>query len=98
MLKYTCGLLNSDLITFYCRINKIIRAEKGKTPQIRISDLKNIRINVDHDYFNPVINLVEELLENPKDQQLYQRLNLLVYKIYNIDDNEREFITEYLMA
>ena len=98
MLKYTCGLLNSDLITFYCRINKIIRAEKGKTPQIRISDLKNIRINVDHDYFNTVVNLVEKLLISPKDQQLYQKLNLLVYKIYNIDERERKFITEYLMA
>ena len=45
MLKYTCGVLNSDLVTFYCRINKIIRAEKGKTPQIKISDLKDVRIH-----------------------------------------------------
>ena len=30
LLKYVCGILNSDLISFYCRINKIIRMEKGK--------------------------------------------------------------------
>ncbi len=98
MLKYTCGLLNSDLITFYCRINKIIRAEKGKTPQIKISDLKNIRIHVDDNYYDAIIKVVEKLLLNPLDQKLYQELNLLVYTIYNIDEKEREFITEYLMA
>lgn len=98
MLKYTCGLLNSDLITFYCRINKIIRAEKGKTPQIKISDLKNIRINVDNDYFEIIVKLVEQLLVNPEDQKLYQKLNSLVYEIYNISEKERNFIAEYLMV
>lgn len=98
MLKYTCGLLNSDLITFYCRINKIIRAEKGKTPQIKISDLKNIRINVSDKFFDEMIDIVEQLLVEPENRQLYNKLNLLVYKIYNIDEREQEFITEYLMA
>ena len=98
MLKYTCGLLNSDLITFYCRINKIIRAEKGKTPQIKISDLKNIRINVNNEYFEEMIEVVEQLLVMPNNRQLYNKLNSLVYEIYNIDEREQEFITEYLMA
>ncbi len=98
MLKYTCGLLNSDLITFYCRINKIIRTEKGKTPQIKISDLKNIRINVNHEFFEQVIDLVEKLLLTPKNKQLYKKLNSLVYKIYNINEQEQQFITEYLMV
>lgn len=98
MLKYTCGLLNSDLITFYCRINKIIRAEKGKTPQIKISDLKNIRINVNDEFFEQVVDLVERLLLTPESKQLYNKLNLLVYKIYNIDEQEQEFIAKYLMV
>lgn len=98
MLKYTCGLLNSDLITFYCRINKIIRADKGKTPQIKISDLKNIKIHVDSKYFNLVIEVVEKLLACPEEKILYQELNALVYDIYNIDKNERKFITDYLMV
>lgn len=98
MLKYTCGLLNSDLITFYCRINKIIRAEKGKTPQIKISDLKNIRINVSDDFFEQIIDLVERLLLTPENKQLYEKLNSLVYKIYNINEQEQEFIAEYLMV
>lgn len=98
MLKYTCGLLNSDLITFYCRINKIIRAEKGKTPQIKISDLKNIRINVNDEFFDEMIDVVEQLLVAPDNRLLYNKLNSLVYEIYNIDEREQEFITEYLMA
>ncbi len=98
MLKYTCGLLNSDLITFYCRINKIIRAEKGKTPQIKISDLKNIRININHEFFKAMIDVVEQLLMTPQNKQLYNILNSLVYEIYNINKREQEFITEYLMA
>lgn len=98
MLKYTCGLLNSDLITFYCRINKIIRAEKGKTPQIKISDLKNVKINVDSTYYVPIIRLVEKLLKNPDDKTAYKQLNSLVYELYGIDEEEQFFIAEYLMA
>ena len=98
MLKYTCGVLNSDLVTFYCRINKIIRAEKGKTPQIKISDLKDVRIHVDNHYFEEIVQIVEQLLRNPKDKMLSRRLNELVYIIYGIDENERKFITDYLTA
>ena len=98
MLKYTCGLLNSDLITFFCRINKIIRAEKGRTPQIKISDLKNIRIKLDHNYFFPIIQLVDKLLINPQDVYTYQKLNILVYDLYGIDEKERLFIKNYLTA
>lgn len=98
ILKYTCGLLNSDLITFYCRINKIIRAEKGKTPQIKISDLKNIKINVSDKFFKQIIDLVERLLLNPENKYLYKRLNSLVYEIYNINEQEQKFIAEYLIT
>lgn len=98
MLKYICGVLNSDLVTFYCRINKIIRAEKGKTPQIKISDLKDVRIHVDKHYFEEIVQIVEQLLRNPKDKMLSRRLNELVYIIYGIDENERKFITDYLTA
>lgn len=97
MLKYTFGLLNSDLITFFCRINKIIRAEKGRTPQIKISDLKNIRIKLDHNYFFPIIQLVDKLLINPQDVYTYQKLNILVYDLYGIDEKERLFIKNYLV-
>ena len=98
MLKYTCGLLNSELLTFFCKVNRIIRCDKGKTPQIKISDLKNVRINVDKRYYEELIEIVECLLKNPDDICSYSKLNDIVYKIYNIDDEEQEFIKDYLTA
>lgn len=94
-LKYICGILNSDLITFYCRITNIIRTAKGKTPQIKTSDLKNVRICVSEKNFDNVVQLVDTLLKNPKDKLSLKKLNNIVYSIYNIDENEVTYIDEY---
>lgn len=96
MLKYVCGILNSNLVTFYSRINKIIRAENGQTPQIKISDLKKIRICVDDKYFIKIIDLVDKLLINPMDEQYLLELNQIVYTIYGITKTEREYIESYI--
>ena len=94
-MKYICGILNSDLITFYCRITNIIRTAKGKTPQIKTSDLKNVRICVSEKNFDNVVQLVDTLLKNPKDKLSLKKLNNIVYSIYNIDENEVTYIDEY---
>lgn len=96
LLKYTCGILNSNLITFYCRVNNIIRMQKGKTPQIKISDLKNVRIAINITYYSKMILLVEHLLDTPTNNFLNQQLNKLVYKIYGIEKSEIAFIEKYL--
>ena len=94
MLKYTCGILNSDLMTFYALSKRIIRADKGKTPQIKTSDLKEIRILID-DQYNEVISIVEKLLHT-NTTMLLEQLNKLIYTIYGISDEEIAFINEYL--
>lgn len=97
MLKYTCALLNSDLLTYYARINKIIRMEKGKTPQIKISDLKGIRLNINKEYYRTIIDLVDMIYANSKDyDSILERINDIVYKIYEIDNDEQVYINEYL--
>lgn len=96
LLKYVCGILNSDLITFYCLINKIIRIETGKTPQIKTSDLKDICICINTTYYNEIINLVELMLKNPTDIIAMQQLNTLVYKIYDITQDEQNYISKFL--
>lgn len=96
LLKYTCGILNSNLITFYCRICHIIRMGKGKTPQIKISDLKKIRIAIDESRFNKIISMVEALLNSPKDEAIYKELNQMVYNIYGISSEEIDYIENYL--
>lgn len=97
LLKYTCGILNSELTTFYCRINKIIRAEKGKTPQIKISDLKDVRIYYNDKYFKSIVDIVEELLIDPLNAELHIKLNNLVYKLYSISRQEILYIKNYLL-
>ena len=95
MLKYVCGILNSELITYFCRINKIIRVEKGKTPQIKTSDLKEIRICISDEYYYPIIDFVEKLLEC-QNSTYYNTLNNYIYSIYNITTDEQKFIKTYL--
>lgn len=96
LLKYTCGILNSDLITFFCIIHKIIRIEKGKTPQIKISDLKKICLSYNSKYKEEMIYLVDRLLDNPTDTSCNKRLNNLVYQIYNISEIEIDYIATFL--
>lgn len=96
LLKYTCGILNSDLITFFCLIHKIIRIERGKTPQIKISDLKKICISYNSMYKEDMIYLVDQLLDNPTDTNFNKRLNNLVYQIYNISEIEINYIAQFL--
>lgn len=91
-LKYVCGLLNSDLITFYCKSKRIIRTAKGKTPQIKISDLKDVRIVLSNNKYKCLINIVNGLLQNPKDLSLQKELNQTVYSIYGMTEKERIYI------
>ena len=98
MLKYVCGVLNSELITYFCRINKIIRVEKGKTPQIKTSDLKEIRICMSDKYYQTIIDLVNQLLSFQDDTDALLELNKTIYEIYGIDKSEQQFIHSYLNA
>lgn len=94
-LLYLCGLLNSELLSYYAKINKIIRTGKGKTPQIKISDLKKLPININGKYYTDVIDCVKKLLIE-KDRKTYFELNSLVYKIYDISNEEIDAVREYL--
>lgn len=97
MLKYICALLNSDLISFYARINKIIRIEKGKTPQIKLSDLKEIRVKIDETVYTRIIELVDELYDYPnRYETCLKEINEIIYQIYDISKEEISFIEEYL--
>lgn len=95
-LKYVCGILNSDLITYYSRINNIIRYGNGKTPQIKVSDLKKVRINFDKDYYFKIIDIVEQLLQNKDYDNNINLINKYVYSIYGLNDKEIEIINEEL--
>lgn len=96
LLKYVCGLINSNLLSYYARVKKIIRYEKGKTPQIKISDLKELPLDINNDLFNEIINIVDLLLHDPSNKKAITQLNKHVYQIYGINANEVEIIENYL--
>ena len=96
LLKFTCGILNSDLMTFYALINRIIRIDKGKAPQIKTSDLKDIRIPFCESCSSDFIKIVEELQTNPDNIDKINTLNNFVYDMFKINKLEIYYIKEYL--
>ncbi|MGM9880022.1 MAG: TaqI-like C-terminal specificity domain-containing protein [Bacilli bacterium] len=95
LLKFTCGIINSDLMTFYALVTKIIRVEKGKTPQIKTSDLKDIRIPlcINDEKF---IILIDELINDPDNKIKLEEMNNRVYEYFDISKKEIEYISKYL--
>lgn len=100
--KYLCAILNSKLIYFYMRqiasnlgdgafrwIKQYI--EKLPIPKI---DSKN------QDIANPIIALVDEILKlKAKDStldtsNLESQIDKLVYKLYNLNENEINIVEE----
>lgn len=91
-LKYTNGILNSKLVSYFALAMNVIRGGNGKTPQIKISDLKRIPIAVaSDDDFNKIIDLSDKLQEKFTKNE-YSELNALVYKIYGISEEQVKYI------
>ena len=91
-LKYTNGILNSKLISYFASSTNVIRGGKGKTPQIKISDLKRIPIALaNNEDFNKIIDLTDKLQKQFNEDD-YSKLNKLVYKIYGISKEQEEYI------
>lgn len=91
-LKYTNGILNSKLISYFASSTNVIRGGNGKTPQIKISDLKRIPIALaNNEDFNKIIDLTDKLQEQFNENE-YRKLNKLVYKIYGISEEQEEYI------
>lgn len=96
-LKYTNGILNSKLISYFASATNVIRGGNGKTPQIKISDLKRIPIAVANDEdFNKIIDLTDKLQEQFNESE-YDKLNKLVYKIYGISKEQEEYIEKAMI-
>lgn len=89
-LKFLCGFLNSELITFFAQQRKIIRFSKGKQPQIKVSDLYNIPIPSDLKLQNKISELVESIYDKGVSENYLNQINILVYKSFNITDEEIE--------
>lgn len=87
-LKFLCGLLNSDLITFYAQEKNIIRFSKGKQPQIKTSDLYTIPIISNVTIREKIAELVDAIYKNDDNEDSIQKINDIVYEEFKITENE----------
>lgn len=94
-LKYLCGLINSTIYTFFAQQRRIIRYNKGKQPQIKISDLYQIFIPQDKDVQKQIIMLVDDIYQKPKKSEEYQsQINELLFKYYQLESQQIQLVKE----
>jgi len=93
-LKFLCGLLNSELITFYAQQTKIIRFSKGKQPQIKVSDLYTIPIPTDINLKKEISNLVGLIYESDNSEKFINEINNLVYQYFGLNVKEIQTIKD----
>jgi len=92
-LKFLCGYLNSEIITFYAQKMEIIRYRKGKQPQIKISDLDTIPVPEDTNLGEAISTLVNRIYENEKNKKEFEnKINKLIYDFYKLTLDEISFI------
>jgi len=92
-LKFLCGFLNSDLVTFYAQKTNIIRYLKGKQPQIKVSDLYTIKILSDTMLQEKIAEIVSNIYAVKSNKEnLIQSINKIIFNYYNISDEETNFI------
>lgn len=91
-LKYIVAILNSRLLTFYHK-NKFLDIEKILFQKILIVNCKQLPIkDINHDKQIPFIKLVEQILENKKQNldtsALENEIDIMVYKLYELTYDE----------
>lgn len=94
-LYFLCGLLNSDLITYYAQEMNIIRFSQGKQPQIKIGDLGTIFIPSDLEIQKKISQLSKSIYSNPilKQESIFE-INNILYNYYQLSFSEIDNIKE----
>ena len=91
--KYVLGLLNSKLYYVWLRNKGKL---KGDMLEIYGAPLEEIPISsTDETKKMEVINLVERLLVDPSNKDISHQLDLLVYDIYGLTEEEKQVVEEY---
>jgi len=98
-LYFLCGLLNSDLITYYAQQMNIIRYSQGKQPQIKIGDLGTIYIPSNTDLQNEISILCKSIYEKPLvKEQVTKEINSIVYAYYYLTNSEIQNISDSIKS
>lgn len=92
-LRFITGFLNSKIITFIAQKRRIIRYEKGKQPQIKISDLYELNIPNNKELITNISNLVKNYIDN-NNNHILVTIDKIIMDYYNITTEEEFFIEE----
>lgn len=98
-LKYSCALLNSKLFTFYAIEKEILRKGKKATPHVGVKGLNSIPIHIcNKDTEKKITSIVDEIINNNDlelnsyTSNLIQKIDNLVYRLYNLTYDEVKVI------
>ena len=101
--KLSCllGFINSKLITFYMLNRGWIKIAPGKTPQIRVDDIKKMPIAKEiYRFQNSIVKIVDEIIAfkkanpNHDTSSLERQIDAIVYDIYGLTDAEIKIIEQ----
>ncbi|EPW4213622.1 DUF7149 domain-containing protein [Campylobacter jejuni] len=94
-LKYLTGVLNSKLIAFWLKHKGKIQGNLFKIDKEPLLNIPVVNINSKNEKLaNKLISLVDEILKakeqdkNANTQELENKINSLVYKLYNLNEEE----------
>ncbi|EJH0561192.1 class I SAM-dependent DNA methyltransferase [Campylobacter jejuni] len=98
-LKYLTGVLNSKLIAFWLKHKGKIQGNLFKIDKEPLLNIPIVNINSKNEKLaNKLISLVDEILKakeqdkNANTQELENKINSLVYKLYNLTEEEIKII------
>ena len=88
-LKYLLALLNSNLMEWYF-------SKLSTNSNVNGYEIDNLPIKISSESIKAeIIALVDKCLSGDPADELYESINEFVYKIYEINDNERELIENH---
>ena len=93
-LQYLVGILNSTLITYYMRERQWIKIVPGKTPQIRVDNIKKIPIRIEENVTKKISTMVDQVHKNKVSSSqanttaLERKIDILVYLLYGLTWDE----------
>ncbi|BEJ84901.1 class I SAM-dependent DNA methyltransferase [Campylobacter jejuni] len=98
-LKYLTGVLNSKLIAFWLKHKGKIQGNLFKIDKEPLLNIPIVNINSKNEKLaDELINLVDEILKakeqdkNTNTQELENKINSIVYKLYNLTEEEIKII------
>jgi hypothetical protein len=98
-LYFLCGILNSDLITYFAQQMNIVRYSQGKQPQIKIGDLGTIHIPSNTELQNKISALCKIIYEYPSvKERPMDEINSIIYGYYQLTNSEIQNIESSILS